>query len=123
MQITMINPEQVKNTPFENSHLLAKLKETIICTRLYNDIEETKLILLYVGRFDLSDKDLYNQVKADYDLVRNTIRTEGFSALTGRMWVYIQPRTKGPGHGSVSRAFYARANFIKKILGLDSKFT
>jgi len=30
MQITMINPEQVKNTPFESSHLLAKLREATI---------------------------------------------------------------------------------------------
>lgn len=118
MQITMINPEQVKNTPFENSHLLAKLRATIICTRLYNDINETRSILLSVGKFDLGDKDLYEQVKADYNLVRNVIRTEGFGALTGAMGVYIQPRTKGAGHGSTSRAFYARPIFIKKVLGI-----
>ncbi len=118
MQITMINPEQVKNTPFENSHLLAKLRETIICARLYNDINETRSILLSVGKFDLGDKDLYNQVQADYDLVRNAIGTRGFGVLTGAMGVYVQPRTKGAGHGSISRAFYARPIFIKKILGI-----
>ena len=63
----MINPEQVKNTPFENSHLLAKLRETIICARLYNDINETKSILYSVGKFDLGDKDLYKQIKQDYN--------------------------------------------------------
>ena len=118
MQITMINPEQVKNTPFEQSHLLAKLRETIVCARLYNDINETCSILVSVGKFDLGDKDLYEQVKADYDLVRNAIRTKGFGVLTGAMGVYVQPRTKGAGHGSISRAFYARPIFIKKILGL-----
>lgn len=118
MQITMINSEQVKNTPFENSHLLAKLRETIICARLYNDINETQSLLLSVGKFDLGDRDLYKQVKKDYDLVRNTIQTRGFSALTGAMGVYVQPRTKGAGHGSSSRAFYARPIFIKKILGI-----
>ena len=118
MQITMINPDQVKNTRFENSHLLTKLRETIICARLYNDINETRSILLSVGKFDLGDKDLYEQVKADYDLVRNAIRTGGFGVLTGAMGVYVQPRTKGAGHGSISRAFYARPIFIKKILGI-----
>lgn len=118
MQVTMINPEQVKNTPFENSHLLAKLRETIICARLYNDINETKSILFSVGKFDLSDKELYEQIKNDYDLVRDVLKTKGFGALTGAMGVYIQPRTKGPGHGSISRAFYARPIFIKKILGI-----
>jgi DNA mismatch repair protein MutH len=33
------------------------------------------------------------------------------------MGVLVQPRTKGPGHGSVSRAFYTRAPFVARILG------
>ena len=57
-------------------------------------------------------------VKADYNLVRNTIKASGFSALTGRMGNLVQPRTKGPGHGSTSRAFYARTGFVKSILGI-----
>ncbi|MDD5680201.1 MAG: MutH/Sau3AI family endonuclease [Candidatus Omnitrophica bacterium] len=118
MQITMINPEQVKDTSFENSHLLHKLKEVVICARLYNDINETKSALLSVGKFDLSDKALYAQVKKDYDLVRDALETKGFEALTGAMGVYIQPRTKGAGHGSTSRAFYARPIFIKKVLDI-----
>lgn len=118
MQITMINPEQIKDTPFENSHLLAKLKEMIICARLYNDINETTSTLVSMGKFDLHDSALYAQVKKDYDLVRDTIMTKGFGILTGAMGVYVQPRTKGPGHGSVSRAFYARSIFIKKVLKL-----
>jgi len=118
MQITMINPEQVKDTPFEASHLLAKLREMIICARLYNDINETRSILASVGEFNLEDEELYKQVKEDYDLVRDALNTRGFDALTGAMGVYVQPRTKGPGHGSISRAFYARPIFIKKILGI-----
>lgn len=118
MQITMIGPGQVKDTPFENSHLLAKLREIIICARLYNDIKETRSVLVSVGKFDLSDKELYEQVKKDYELTRGTIIKRGFGALTGAMGIYIQPRTKGPGHGSISRAFYARPIFIKKILGI-----
>lgn len=118
MQVTMINPNQVKDTPFESSHLLHKLKEVVICARLYNDINETKSDLFSVGTFDLNDKELYVQVKKDYDLARNTLKTKGFKALTGYMGVYIQPRTKGAGHGSTSRAFYARPNFIKKVLGI-----
>jgi len=118
MQITMINPDQVKDTPFESSHLLHKLKEVVICARLYNDINETTSDLISAGTFDLSDKKLYDQVKKDYNLVRDVLKTKGFGALTGYMGVYIQPRTKGAGHGSTSRAFYARPNFIKRVLGI-----
>jgi hypothetical protein len=63
----------------------------------------------------LDNPDIYNQVKADYNLIRKTIIEKGFSALHGSMGVYIQPRTKGAGHGSTSRAFYARVRFLKKI--------
>lgn len=118
MQITMINPDQVKDTSFEDSHLLHKLREVVICARFYNDINETKSDLISVDKFDLNDKELYEQVKKDYDLVRTAIKTKGFKALAGAMGVYIQPRTKGAGHGSTSRAFYARPIFIKKVLGI-----
>jgi hypothetical protein len=39
-------------------------------------------------------------------------------ALTGDTGVYVQARTKGRGHGSTSRAFYARALFVAHILNL-----
>lgn len=64
--------------------------------------------------------ELYNAVKADYDLVRNTLldSNKGFNSLTGKMGVYIQPRTKGAGHGSTSRAFYARPKFLAEFIHL-----
>ena len=46
--------------------------------------------------------------------------TKGFTHLTGKMGVLVQPRTKGPGHGSISRAFYARAHFVAHIIGLEA---
>jgi DNA mismatch repair protein MutH len=43
---------------------------------------------------------------------------KGFDALTGDTGKYVQARTKGRGHGSTSRAFYARALFVAHILNL-----
>jgi hypothetical protein len=67
-----------------------------------------------VATIDLLDREVFNQVKQDYETVRKTLKEfpDGFSRLSGRMGVYIQPRTKGAGHGSTSRAFYARKNFL-----------
>ena len=45
---------------------------------------------------------------------------DGFEALTGKDGEWIQARTKGPGHGSVSRAFYARTSLVKKIFEIAS---
>ena len=118
MAITMINPEEVLNTPFEDSHLLAKLRSLVVLARIYESREEESSIVHSVVTFDLDDKELYSAVKADYDLVRRTIELNGFDALSGSMGKFVQPRTKGTGHGSTSRAFYARTAFVRHILGI-----
>jgi len=115
MAITMIDPYNILRTDFENSHLLTKLGKVVIAARIWENQEETSSLLYSVKPFDLDNPKIYDQVKEDYDLVRNTIIERGFSALTGRMGVFIQPRTKGAGHGSTTRAFYARVSFLKKV--------
>lgn len=118
MAITMIDSVNVLQTNFEHSHVLAKLKKAVVCARMFESKAEESSLLVKVASFDLDDPELYSQVKRDYEEVRMTIRTKGFDALTGKMGVLIQPRTKGPGHGSRSRAFYARTDFVKHILSL-----
>jgi DNA mismatch repair protein MutH len=116
MAITMIDPYNVERTEFKDSHLFAKMEKIVIAARIWESKLEKSSILYAVTKFDLGSEDIYKQVKADYDLVRETIIDKGFSALTGKMGVYIQPRTKGPGHGSISRAFYARVPFLMKTI-------
>lgn len=118
MAITMIGSKNVAETNFENSHLLKKLESLIICGREFESREEKHSTLINVGTFDLVDEKIKKQVKEDYDLVQKTILEKGFNHLTGKMGELVQPRTKGPGHGSTSRAFYARTKFVKLILGL-----
>lgn len=116
MAVTMIDPYNIERTEFENSHLLAKMKKIVIVARIWESQLEERSILYATTTFDLGNTEIYNQVKADYNLVRDTIITKGFSALSGKLGVYIQPRTKGAGHGSTSRAFYARVPFLKKSI-------
>lgn len=119
MAITMIDPYNVRHTPFEESHLFSKLKKVVVCARMFESVKDERSVLVRVAAFDLSDKALYEQVRADYEEVRTCIAQRGFDCLTGAMGRLVQPRTKGPGHGSVSRAFYARAKFVAKILGIE----
>ncbi|MBE3604902.1 hypothetical protein IMX07_14875 [bacterium] len=118
MAITMIDAYNVLQTPFEQSHLFSKLRKAVVCARVFESQKDERSLLARVSTFNLDDPKILNQVKADYELVRATIATKGFDALTGAMGVLVQPRTKGPGHGSKSRAFYARTRFVATILGL-----
>lgn len=118
MAITMLNPHHVLEKSFEQSHLFNKMSKLIICGRERVDNRESTSKLLYVNSFDLQSTKLWKQVQADYELVQHTIRNKGYDALTGKMGTCIQPRTKGTGHGSTTRAFYARRSFLETILGI-----
>lgn len=117
MAITMIDPINVCQKEFDNSHLLAKLKKAIVVARIVGDTVNEPSYIHSIVKFDLQG-ELYDAVKADYDLVRDVLLDpqKGFNALTGRMGYYIQPRTKGSGHGSTSRAFYARPKFLREFI-------
>lgn len=117
--ITMINPSNLILTPFYKSHCWEKLKSLIYCAVSWNGRHNEKSELLKVQSFDfLESEEIINEIKADYEFIRSKLNTEGFSALTGTDGKWIQARTKGAGHGSVSRAFYARKILIKEIINL-----
>jgi len=119
MAITMIDAINVCQKEFADSHLLAKLRKAVVVVRTVGATVDDPSYIYSVVEFNLS-KDLYEAVKADYDLVRDTLLdpNKGFDALTGKMGHYIQPRTKGAGHGSTSRAFYARPLFLSQFIKL-----
>jgi len=119
MAITMIDPYHVARTPFEESHLLSKLTKSVIVARIVGVNYEKPSFVHSVTSIDLTG-ELYEAVREDYELVRTCLNDpdRGFEALTGRMGIYIQPRTKGQGHGSVSRAFYARPLFLRQFIDL-----
>ncbi|MDY6781032.1 MAG: MvaI/BcnI family restriction endonuclease [Cyanobacteriota bacterium] len=119
MAITMIDPVEVVNKNFEESHLFNKLQKILVVARIFESQEDRRSLVHSIASFDLDSPEIYDRVKADYNLVRETIRTQGFSALSGSMGKLVQPRTKGRGHGSTSRAFYARTQFVAHILGED----
>ena len=119
MAITMIDAPQVAATPFEDSHLLTKLKRAVVVARIVGEDVDELSIVHSVNTLDLKG-ELYEVVRRDYEDVRACIKDpkRGFESLTGSMGTYVQPRTKGPGHGSISRAFYARPVFLARFINL-----
>lgn len=121
MAITMINPAELKAHSFFESHVWTKLKTIVFCAVMWHGKNSEKAELLKVTSLDFSKTDeLIQEIKADYDFIRHKLVTKGFESLTGRDGKWIQARTKGAGHGSISRAFYARTKFVKKIFETSS---
>jgi DNA mismatch repair protein MutH len=116
MAITMINAQEVMAQEFFDSHCWAKLKTIVLCAVMWTGTDAQSAQLLRVSSIDfMEDDEIILEIKADYDLIRQKLTTQGFEALTGRDGKWIQARTKGPGHGSVSRAFYARKALVQRI--------
>jgi DNA mismatch repair protein MutH len=121
MAVTMIDPYEVANTPFEESHLYRKLAKAVLVGRIVGSNVMEPSHVFEVRALDLvPGTELFEQVRQDYETVRSTINKDdaGFISLTGRMGVFIQPRTKGAGHGSFSRAFYARPSLLQRVFEL-----
>ena len=117
MQITMIDSVHVEATPFERSHLYTKLRRAVITTRIVGASAVDPCYFYKSFVFELKG-EFYDKVKADYEAVQRFLAEKGFDALTGKMGELVQPRTKG-ARGSVTRAFYARRNFLSKIFSID----
>lgn len=129
MAITMINPEELKAHPFFESHVWAKLKTIVFCAVQWDGLNAKGSKLLRVTSLDFAEDDeLIQEIKADYDFIREKLIKEGFSALTGKDGKWIQARTKGSGgvnprtgeRRPITRAFYARTGLVKKIFEIAS---
>jgi DNA mismatch repair protein MutH len=119
MAITQIDPYNITRTPFCQSHLLSKLKKLVIVSRIVGWHYSDPSFIYSVTSVDTDE--LYPMIEADYNEVRDCIidPKRGFGKLSGRMGKYIQPRTKGSGHGSQTRAFYARKAFLELLINIE----
>jgi DNA mismatch repair protein MutH len=116
MAITMINPQELIDTPFFKSHCWEKLKSLIFCACMWNGKANVKSELIGIKSFDFIESDtLIKEIEEDYEFIRKKLTEKGFASLTGKDGKWIQARTKGAGHGSTSRAFYARKGLIEAI--------
>jgi DNA mismatch repair protein MutH len=116
MAITMINPDELRAHSFFESHCWAKFKTIIFCALQWHGTNSPTAELLQVASLDFAETDdLIREIEADYEFIRKKLIEQGFESLTGSDGKWIQARTKGPGHGSISRAFYARTALVKRI--------
>jgi DNA mismatch repair protein MutH len=118
MSITMFKAEDVLEKTFQESHLFHKMQRMIICGRERKDRYESSSELVYASNINVGSTKYWSQIQADYELIQSSIKNQGFEALTGHLGKFIQPRTKGRGHGSKTMAFYARPRFVEILFGI-----
>ena len=119
MAITMLEPTEVLTNEFEDSHLYDKLRSMVVVSRISETPQEQHSMLHAAAEFDLDNAKIRGQVKTDYETIRAQIRGRGIDSVTGDLGKLVQARTKGRGHGSTTRAFYARPRFVAHILNLQ----
>jgi len=119
MALTMLEPTEVLASRFEDSHVYDKLRSMVVVSRIYESPQEIHSIVHAAAEFDLDNPKIREQVANDYEAIRTQIRIRGIDSVTGDLGKLVQARTKGRGHGSTSRAFYARAIFVAHILNLQ----
>src|SRR2546421_5230328 len=123
MAITMLEPAEVVANKFEDSHLYDKLRSMVVVSRVWESAQELRSMLHAATEFDRDDPKIHSQDQDDYETIRAQIRARGIDSVTGDLGRLVQARTKGRGHGSTSRAFYARPIFVAHILNLQKLAT
>ena len=107
--VTMVDKESLVKTPFNESRVYKKLSNTLFVPySRKEDIITYKDAIIFT-----TSHPLFKQIEADYNEIRANYEKDFISSSHG---VYLQTRTKGAGHGSTSRAFYLRPQFLNIIL-------
>jgi len=109
--ITMLCKKDLAEHDFKSSKCFKKMSRMLIIPYLRDGdkIQFTELILMEQGVFH----ELYDALETDYNEIRKNYMETGI--LTSKTGDLLQNRTKGPGHGSISRAFYLRPCILKEI--------
>jgi len=115
----MLNQKELATDSFFESHCWEKLKSLVFCAVLWTGHNQEEAKFIKATSFDFLENDeIIKEIEADYEFIRQKLVTQGFESLTGKDGKWIQARTKGAGHGTTSRAFYARKELVKIIFGV-----
>lgn len=117
MAITMLSTDDLRACEFKSSKCCKKMSKMLLVPYYRNgdkiQFMSPKVIDKEIDTF----AELYNLIETDYNEIRkNYIESGVLRSQTGTL---LQNRTKGAGHGSTSRAFYLRQEFMKRYVPLN----
>ncbi len=107
--VTMLQKETLLTTTWEDSRAYAKLKNTLFIGYIRDGDNIT-----YQNAVIFTEQHPLMEVLAkDYATIQENAAA---GVMTGKIGKLLQTRTKGAGHGSTSRAFYVRTQFLAEIM-------
>ena len=117
MNITMLSKDELKSNDFESSKFYTKMSRVLMVPYL-RDGDNIEFMTPTIIDKDCDEcTEIYETIKTDYELIRNKFIANGtFKSRDGTL---LQNRTKGAGHGTTSRAFYLRPDFMKRYVPLS----
>jgi DNA mismatch repair protein MutH len=110
--VTMLDFDELRKTNYNESRCCKKMKKMLVVPYYRN--EDTICFLNPKNIEQISDEyaELYKIIEKDYEEIQRSYLESG--VLHSKTGTLLQSRTKGPGHGSTSRAFYLRPEFMKR---------
>ena len=109
--VTMLSTDDLLIHDFKSSKLFKKMSRMLIVPyyRTGESITFMKPVIIV-----LSEHESYSIIESDYNEIRMNFIENGI--LRSKNGSLLQNRTKGAGHGSTSRAFYLRPQFMKRFV-------
>ena len=110
--VTMVKPESLLTVPFAESNVYKKLAHTLYLP-LLREGDDVSIRALVIHTIEPASP-LFTALEADYNAIAAAYKETKTLVGTSHLGTYLQTRTKGAGHGSTSRAFYLRKNFLQE---------
>lgn len=112
--VTMLSPDELRTTEFNSSKCCKKMSRMLLVPYYRTGDLIQFMMPKIIERSDFTE--LYATVESDYhDIQKHYLETGILQSKTGKL---LQNRTKGAGHGTTSRAFYLRPEFMKRCIPL-----
>ena len=112
--VTMLDRDELRANDFVASKCCKKMSRMLIVPYLREGDNIQYLAPTLIDKENPIYTALYDQFSEDYTNIRQGFIETGL--LESKTGILLQNRTKGPGHGSTSRAFYLRPAFMKQYV-------
>jgi len=116
--VTMLSTDELRSCDFNTSKCCKKMSRMLVVPYLREGDCIQYLAAKMIEKDSSEFTTIYQTLESDYNEIRKKFLETG--SLASETGILLQNRTKGAGHGSTSRAFYLRPEFMKRCIPLNS---